>query len=142
MAKKRIRRKRKKINRKIRENSSYASLCAISELINSRGIFESIHQQVKIPQKKVDYSPTDKLVFMVVGIMSGCEVVFDVNRQLRVDQTLLRAFGYDSCADQSGIQRTLDAATEENVVQLESVLKTIWANHNIMSSFLVRRGGI
>jgi len=111
MAKKRIRPKRKKINRKsrrklrrkIRESSSYASLCGIAELINSRGIFQSIHQQVKIQQKKVEYSPTDKLVFMVLGIMSGCEVVFDVNVQLRVDQALLRAFGYDNCADQSGI---------------------------------------
>ena len=111
MAKKRIRPNRKKINRKsrrklrgkIRESSSFASLCGISELINSRGIFQCIHQQVKIQQKKVDYSPTDKLVFMVLGIMSGCEVVFDVNVQLRVDQALLRAFGYDNCADQSGI---------------------------------------
>ena len=136
MAKKRIRPKRKKINRKSRESSSYASLCGIAELINSRGIFQCIHQQVKIQQKKVDYSPTDKLVFMVLGIMSGCEVVFDVNVQLRVDQALLRAFGYDNCADQSGIQRTLDAATEENVAQLESALKTIWDNHNMTVSLL------
>jgi len=144
MAKKRIRPNRKKINRKsrrklrgkIRESSSFASLCGISELINSRGIFQCIHQQVKIQQKKVDYSPTDKLVFMVLGIMSGCEVVFDVNVQLRVDQALLRAFGYDNCADQSGIQRTLDVATEENVAQLESALKTIWDNHNMSVSLL------
>ena len=109
MAKKRIIRKRKKSNRKTRENSSYASLCALSGLIESRGILECIHERVKIPQKKVDYRPTDKLVFVVLGIMSGCEVMFDLNRKLRVDGMLLGAFGYDSCADQSVIQRTLDA---------------------------------
>jgi len=136
MAKKRIIRKRKKSNRKMRENSSYAPLCALSGLIESRGILECIHEKVKIPQKKVDYRPTDKLVFVVLGIMSGCEVMFDLNRKLRVDKVLLRAFGYQKCADQSVIQRTLDAATDENVEQLESALKTIWDDHNMTVSLL------
>ena len=54
MAKQRIRQKWKKSNRKMRENSSYAPLCALSGLIESRGILECIHERVKIPQKKVD----------------------------------------------------------------------------------------
>lgn len=131
MAKKRIRRKRKKSNRKMRENSSCAPLCALSALIESRGIFDCIHEMVEIPQKEVDYCPTDKLVFVVLGIMSGCQVMFDLNRKLRVDRVLLRAFGYQKCADQSVIQRTLDAATQDNVQQLESALKTIWDSHNM-----------
>ena len=91
---------------------------------------------MKIPQKEVDYRPTDKLVFVVLGIMSGCEVMFDLNRKLRVDWMLLGAFGYDSCADQSVIQRTLDAATDGNIQQLESALKSIWDDHNMTVSFL------
>jgi len=63
-------------------------------LIDSRGIFECIHESVEIPQKEVDYRPTDKLVLVVLGIMSGCEVMFDLNRKFRVDRVLLRAFGY------------------------------------------------
>jgi len=136
MAKKRIRRKRKKSNRKVRENSPYAPLCALSALIESRGIFDCIHEMVKIPQKEVDYCPTDKLVFVVLGIMSGCEVMFDLNRKLRVDKVLLRAFGYQKCADQSVIQRTLDASIQDNVQQLESALKTIWDNHNMATPLL------
>lgn len=64
MAKKRIRRKKKKSNRKDRENSSYAPLRALSALIESRGIFQCIHEIVKIHQKDVDYCPTYKLVFV------------------------------------------------------------------------------
>jgi hypothetical protein len=131
MAKRRIKRKRKKSNRKIRENSSYAPLCALSALIESRSIFDCIHEMVEIPQKEVDYRPTDKLVFVVVGIMSGCQVMFDLNRKLRVDRVLLRTFGYQKCADQSVIQRTIDASTRDNVQQLESALKAIWDNHNM-----------
>lgn len=136
MAKKRIRRKKKKSNRKNRANSSFASLCAISALIESRGIFQCIHEMVKIPQKEVDYCPTDKLVFVVLGIMSGCEVMSDLNWKLRVDKVLLSAFGYQKCADQSVIQRTLDASTDENINQMESVLKSIWNNHSMSLSFL------
>lgn len=136
MAKKRIRRKSKKSNKKMQANSSYASLCALAPLIESRGIFDHIHQGVSIPQKKLDYRPSDKLVFVVLGIMSGCEVVFDLNRKLRVDQPLLRAFGYQKCADQSVIQQTLNAATEENVCQLEDALKAIWDENNLTALFL------
>ena len=55
MAKKRIKRKRKKSNRKVQANSAHASLCALAPLIAGRKIFEHIHQMVKIPQKQVDY---------------------------------------------------------------------------------------
>ena len=135
MAKKRIKRK-KKSNRKNRENSSFAPLCALSALIESRGIFQCIHEMVRIPQKEVDYCPTDKLVFVVLGIMSGCEVMSDLNWKLRVDKVLLSAFGYQKCADQSVIQRTLDALTDENINQMESALKTIWDSHSMSLSFL------
>ena len=50
MARKRIRQKGKKSNRKNQKNSSYASLCALSGLIQSRGIFECVHEKVKIPE--------------------------------------------------------------------------------------------
>jgi hypothetical protein len=136
MAKKRIRRKKKKSNRKNRGNSSFAPLCALSALIESRGIFQCIHEMVKIPQKGVDYYPTDKLVFVVLGIMSGCEVMSDLNWKLRVDKVLLSAFGYQKCADQSVIQRTLDASIDENIHEMESALKTIWDSHNMTLSFL------
>jgi hypothetical protein len=138
MAKKRIKRKRKKSNRKIQEHSPHASLCALAPLITGRKIFEHIHQTVKIPQKKVDYSPTDKLAFVVIGIMSGCEAVFDLNQKLRVDKLLLRAFGYTKCADQSVIQQTLNAAVQENVQQLEAALKAIWDENNLTLPLLER----
>jgi hypothetical protein len=54
VAKRRIKRKGKKSNRKIRENSSYAPLCALSVLIESKGIFDYIHEMVELPQKTVD----------------------------------------------------------------------------------------
>jgi len=139
MAKKRIKQKskkdnkknNKKINKGSKTNSRYASLCALAPVITDKKVFDTIHQKVIIQQKTVDYRPTDKLVFMVLGIMSGCDVVFDLNRNLRIDRPLLKAFGYSKCADQSVIQDTLNASTQENILQMESALKALWDENNL-----------
>ena len=44
---------------------------------------------------------------------------------MRPDVPLQRAFGRDRCADQSTIQRTLNALTEENVAQLREAVEAI-----------------
>jgi hypothetical protein len=136
MAKKRIKRKRKKSKKEIQANSAHASLCALAPVITDKKIFEPIHEKVQIPQKEVFYRPTDKLVFVVLGVVSGCEALFDLNQNLRVDRPLLRAFGYQKCADQSVIQDTLNAATVENIQQLEDALKVIWDENNLTVALL------
>ena len=80
-----------------------------------KAIFSPIHRHIEIPQKTVNYRPTDKLVFVVLGILAEAETVYDINHTLRVDSPLLRAFGYERCADQSVIQQTLCASVAENV---------------------------
>lgn len=137
------RKNNKKSSRKINTHSSYASLCAIAPVIEDKNVFGIIHQKVDIPQKEVEYSPTDKLISVVLGIMSGCGVIFDLNRKLRVDKTLLKASGYQKCADQSVIQNTLNAVTEKNVQQMESALKTLWDENNLTILILenARLGG-
>jgi Transposase DDE domain group 1 len=136
MAKKRINQKSKKSNRKNKTNSAYASLCAISPVIKDKKVFDVIHQKVSIQQKTVEYKPTDKLVFVVLGIMSGCDVIFDLNRKLRIDRPLLKAFGYGKCADQSVIQDTLNAVTQENINEMEEALKTLWDENNLTIQIL------
>ena len=136
MAKNRTGQKNRKSNRRIKNYTAHAGLCAIAPVIEEKKVFEIIHQKVVIPQKKKDYHPTDKLVFTVLGIMSGCSVIFDVNRIFRVDRALLRAFGYRKCADQSVIQDTLNAAEEQNVIELESALKEMWDEFNLAGSYL------
>jgi hypothetical protein len=48
-----------------------------------------------------------------------------------VDKPLLLAFGYTQCPDQSTLQDTLDAATQESVEQLSSVATSLFAHHNL-----------
>ena len=136
MAKKRNR-KSKRRNRKQTGQTSHASLAGFAPLIESKGIFDKIHQQVLIGQKQLVYRPTDKLIFVVLGLFVGCEHIDEINHRLRPDNVLLSGFGYDSCADQSVIQDTLDGCVDANVVQLKEVLRSLYVEHN-QSQVLVR----
>ncbi len=106
-------RKRKRQKRKQTGHTSHASLAGLAPLIESKGIFDAIHQQVEIPQKQLIYRPTDKLIFAVLGLLVGCEHIDEINHRLRPDKMLLSAFGYESCADQSVIQDTLDSSVSD-----------------------------
>ena len=91
---------------------------------------------MKIPQKSLDYRPTDKLAFATIGFIAGAETVYDINQTLRPNRQLLKAFGYEKCANQSVIQQTINAATETNVTQLEQALNQIWRENNQTILFL------
>jgi len=136
MAKKRNR-KSKRRKCKNTGQTAHASLAGFAPLIESKGIFDKIHQQVEIPQKQLVYRPTDKLIFVVLGLFVGCEHIDEINHRLRPDKVLLSGFGYDSCADQSVIQDTLDGCVDANVIQLKGVLRSLYVEHN-QSQVLVR----
>jgi len=140
MAQKRISYKSKKRNRKSDTNvegitTTHVPLCALGEVIKEKEIFSPIHQLVKIPQKSIDYTPTDKLVFATLSITAGGETVYDVNTTLRPNKPLLVAFGYEKCADQSVLQQTINCATEENLSQLEQAINQIFKENNQITLF-------
>ena len=99
-------------------------------MIQEKKLFEPIHRIVKISQKVLEYRPTDKRVFVTLGIMAATETVFDLNTVRSPHQPLLAAFGYETCADLSVIQQTLAAATQANVQPLEQAQKEIWQSNN------------
>ena len=82
-----------------------APLCVLGEVLRVREVFQPLHDHVIIPQKTVVYRPTDKLVFIVLGMLSGAETVSDIQSKVRPDRGLLAAFGSPRCADASVIQQ-------------------------------------
>jgi len=103
-----------------------ASLVAIGTAITHQHILDPIHQQVRINQKTVRHSPTDKLLDALISMLAGARTTVEVNTTLRADIALQRAFGRQSCAEQSTIQDTLDHATSETVSQLELAMDEIF----------------
>jgi hypothetical protein len=93
-------------------------------------LFEPIRTQVQIAQKTVLHSPVDKLFDAFITLLAGAHGLVEVNTRLRCDLALQQAFGRTSCADQSTIQETLNACTEQNVSELTDALTTIYRAHS------------
>ena len=140
MAPKSISRRRKKCKEKRLKvdyiTTTHVPLCALGEVLKEKHLFAPIHHHVDIPQKSLEYRPTDKLVFATLGFIAGAETVSDINQTVRPNKPLLSAFGYDKCADQSVIQQTINAATDENVSQLEQAINEIFKDNNQTIFFL------
>src|SRR5215216_1861938 len=107
-----------------------ATLAALGLKLQSLKLFSAVEQQVKIKQKSIKHTPVEKLYDAFIAILAGAHGLSEVNTLLRSDPALQRSFGRSSCAEQSVVQRTLDACTQENVTQMQQALDTIFRAHS------------
>lgn len=110
--------------------SSRASLAAMGRKVKQIKLFEPVSQQVQIAQKTVKYSPSEKLMDAFITLLAGAQGLVEVNKRLKADPGLQRAFGRRGCAEQSVVQDTLDACNAENVVQMHQAMETIFRRHS------------
>jgi len=110
--------------------SAHTSLAAIGTKIRKLKLFEPIVQEVKIVQKIVKYSPSEKLLDAFMAILAGAQGMVEINKCVRADLGLQRAFGRTGCAEQSVVQDTLDACTVENVNQMHQAMERIFQRHS------------
>jgi hypothetical protein len=110
--------------------SAHTSLAAIGIKMRKLKLFEPIVQEVKIAQKIVKYSPGEKLLDAFLAILAGAQGMVEINKCVRADLGLQRAFGRTGCAEQSVVQDTLDACTTENVSQMHQAMEKIFRRHS------------
>ena len=105
--------------------TAYAGLSGIGRAFVARRIFRPIQERVQIAQKVVRYAPSDKLLDGFINILAGGVGMVEVNKRVRSEVGLQRAFGRRGCAEQSVVQDTLDACTPENVTQMQAALREV-----------------
>lgn len=110
--------------------SSHASLAGIGRKVKKLKLFEPVTQKVKIGQKTVKYTPGEKLMDAFITLLTGAQGMVEVNKRLKADVGLQRAFGRRGCAEQSVVQDTLDACTAENVEQMHQAMQVIFQRHS------------
>lgn len=108
--------------------TAFGPLCLLGHHLTREGVLEPL-SQVHIAQKTVKHSPQHKLLDALMGILSGCKALYEIDVRLRPDVPLSRAFGRERVADQSTVQRTLNAFSEENVAQLRRAVEEIGRSH-------------
>ena len=111
------------------QQSPQASLAALVAHLKARGIFDELRRGVQIAQKTVKDSPQDKVQDILLALLAGTQSLVQLNTLLRQDAGLQRAAGRSRVAEQSVAQQTLDAASQENVSQLQQVLSTLLQRH-------------
>jgi hypothetical protein len=110
--------------------SARAVLATLGVKIRQGKFFKPIQKRVTIAQKKVAYTPCEKLFMTFVTILSGAHGMVEVEKHLRSDRGFQRAFGLSGCAEQSVLQDTLDACTAENVEQIQTAVAEICRQHS------------
>lgn len=121
---------KKFITRITKHFSPAASLAAIGVKVNHLDLFGPIRTYVHIKQKTVKHTPVDKLYDAFISLLSGAHGLIEINTRLRTDPALQQAFGRQRCAEQSVVQETLDACTQENVAQMQQALDLIYRQHS------------
>jgi hypothetical protein len=115
---------------KVQHSTAHASLAALGVHLQHLDLFGPIREQVHIAQKTVRYSPTDKLYDAFIAVLAGAHGLVEINGRLRADPALQGAFGRTACAEQSVVQETLDACTQETVQQMDVAWTTIYRHHS------------
>lgn len=110
--------------------TSRTGLVVIGQKIRMLGIFKPIEERVKIKQKVIRHTPIQKLLDGLINILAGGRGLVEVNKRVRSDRAVQRAFGRDGCAEQSVISDTMDAADAENVQQMQGAVKEIYQGHS------------
>ena len=110
--------------------SPAASLAALGVKLSQLDLFGPIRTEVQIRQKTVKHTPSDKLYDAFISLLAGAHGMVEINTRLRTDAALQHAFGRERCAEQSVVQETLDACTEENVRQMQHALDLIYRQHS------------
>ena len=109
---------------------AHASLAALGNYLVQRDLLAPIQEKVQIKQKTVKYTPFDKLRDAFLLLLTGAHRMVEINTRLRADPALCQAFGKSGCAEQSVVQDTLDACTDQSVQQMQQALNTIFQQHS------------
>lgn len=110
--------------------TSILPLTAIGAKTRKMKLFEPIEREVKIAQKTIKHRPVDKLMDGYIAILAGAAGMVEVNKRVRSERAVQVAFGRNSCAEQSVVQDTLDACTEQNVVEMHPAMEQIFRHHS------------
>src|SRR5215213_6897655 len=112
-----------------KRQTAFGGLCVLGHFLTKEKALEPLGG-VHIDQKSVTHSPQQKLTDALMGILSGCKALYETNVRVRPDMPLGRAFGRERVAEQSTIQRTLNAFTEQNVRQLRQAVEMIYRRNS------------
>ena len=109
--------------------SGQASLAWLGLRFQEMGIWEMLTKQIEIHQRIHVHTPMEKLLDEFINILAGGCGTVEINTRIRPDRVVQLGFGRWVCADQSTVNRTLDACDANTVKQTRQALGQITQQH-------------
>lgn len=106
-------------------NTQFAPLVILSAFYQHKQVLEPL-KKITGWQKKRDFQTFDKLIQVLLSILSGCQTLSEVNSKLRCEVGLAQVWGWKRIADQSTLSRTLDALSLKQIDELRLAVTEIW----------------
>ena len=110
----------------MKSNTQFAPLGLLGYRLQQRDFFAPVREQLQLQQKRILYSPYDKLLTCLVSIMSGCHAISQINTRIRPDTALAQAWGLECFLEQSTVADTLDHFSDAHVQQLRAAISRIY----------------
>jgi hypothetical protein len=110
-------------------NTQFAPLAVIFAHYQQNNKLEPL-KNVLLEMRSRDFTPTDKLLQILIGILAGCETLSETNSRLKSEVKLANALGWPRFADQSNLSRTLDELSQKQIVTLRESTTQIWRSHS------------
>jgi hypothetical protein len=107
-------------------HTQFAPLALLGYRLHQRDFFAPLRERLQLQQKRVLYTPYDKLLTCLVSILSGCHAVSQIDTRIRPDTALAQAWGLEHFAQQSTVADTLDCFTDLHVHQLREATGQIY----------------
>ena len=110
-------------------NTQYAPLAVLLWLYRHTQRLAPL-TEVAVAMQTRTFTPTDKLIQVLISMLAGCTYVSEVNTRLRVETSLARVWPWSRFAEQSELQKTLDRLSLKNLTQLRAAAEAIWRPHS------------
>ena len=110
-------------------NTQYAPLAALFVRYQQEQTLQPL-ESVQLQGKVRDFRPVDKLLQLLMSILTGCKTLSEVNPRLGPEIALAKVCGWTHFADQSNLSRLLDQLTLKQLDELRAATTQIWRTHN------------
>lgn len=114
----------------ITSTTKHGFLVGLGWVAQKLSLTETLNRSLLIKQKVFNYTPVEKIIVALVGILGNCKYMKDLNFEpepIVADQAVARAWGQTKFAHFSTVCGTLAKLTPENVVQLSNALAEVQA---------------
>lgn len=106
--------------------SPRAALVGLGVKLTKLDFFAPLRNHFSLAQKTVKFTPFQKLLTAFVAILAGAWGLVEIDKRVKADYALFRAFGLPLCPEQSGVQTTLSKCGQAQLEQVRLAAKEIY----------------